>query len=188
MERRVVMYYLTVGYPLGAEIVENRMVSQVSFQSVVVNLIPLEYRIWSKFLLGAYETDVKKTLSEADLNGFAPTMNKLLQTGLLAGFPDGDFSGMRELIFLRQGIGTGLDLQSNVHCVVFRGKIELSVLEYDVWKSADGMVQYAELEKKVGLKHQLSCAEVQKTVIELCRRGLLLAVNREERYIFNEIT
>ena len=32
MERKLIMYYLTVGYPLGAEIIEDRMVSQVSFQ------------------------------------------------------------------------------------------------------------------------------------------------------------
>ena len=63
MERKLIMYYLTVGYPLGAEIIEDRMVSQVSFQSRIVRLIPLEYRIWSKFLLGAYENDVKNTLS-----------------------------------------------------------------------------------------------------------------------------
>ena len=74
------MYYLTVGYPLGAEIIEDRMVSQVSFQSRIVRLIPLEYRIWSKFLLGAYENDVKNTLSKEDLNGYAPTMNKLILT------------------------------------------------------------------------------------------------------------
>lgn len=183
MERSVNMYYLTVGYPLGAEIIDNRMVSQVSFQSAAVNLIPLEYRIWSKFLLGAYENDVKKTLSEADRNGFAPTMNKLLQTGLLIGFPDGDFSGMRELRFLRQGIGAGLDLQLNVHRVVFRGKAELSALEYDVWKEADGILPFAEQERRVALKHACSGFEVKETAVRLCRRGLLLAVNREERYI-----
>ena len=181
MERSVNMYYLTVGYPLGAEIIEDRMVSQVSFQSRVVRLIPLEYRIWSKFLLGAYENDVKNTLSKEDLNGYAPTMNKLIQTGLLAALSDGDFSGMETLIFLRQGIGSGIDLQLNAYCVTFRGKIQLSALEYDVWKEADGVITYDELERRVVSKYQLPYFEVRKTAAGLCRRGLLLAVNREER-------
>lgn len=174
------MYYLTAGYPLGAEIVGDRQVYQVSFQSKTVNLIPLEYRIWCKFLLGAYEKDVQKTLPEADLNGYAPTMSKLLQTGLLIALPDGDFSGMRALKFLRQGIGVGLDFQVNARCVVFREKIQLTALEYDVWKEADGIVTYGEIERRVILKYQLPAFEVQRTAIGLCRRGLILAVNRKE--------
>lgn len=174
------IYYLTTGYPLGAEIIEDRQVFQISFHSRIINLIPLEYRIWSKFLLGAYENDVRKTLTAADLNGFAPTMNKLIQTGLLAVFPDGNFSGMRILKFSRQGIGMGIDFQLNAHYVMFREKLKLSALEYDVWKEADGVITYAEVERRVVLKYQIPVFEVQKTVIGLCRRGLLLAVNREE--------
>ena len=52
------MYYLTVGYPLGSDIVENRLVFQVSLRKQTVQLIPLEYRIWGRFLLGAYGEEV----------------------------------------------------------------------------------------------------------------------------------
>ena len=54
------MYYLTVGYPLGSDIVENRLVFQVSLRKQAVQLIPLEYRIWGRFLLGAYGEEVEK--------------------------------------------------------------------------------------------------------------------------------
>ena len=178
MERGV-MYYLTIGYPLGAEIVEGRQTYGVSLKSRTVRLIPLEYRIWSKFLLGAYEDDVKKTLSDQDRTGLVPTMNKLLQTGMLIAFPDGEFSGMRELIFLRQGMGIGLDMRVKAYCVEFRGKIQLSEIEYDVWKKADGEITYGELERRMLLKHQNSVFEIQGIVIGLCRRGLLLSINKE---------
>lgn len=175
------MYYLTVGYPLGADIVENRQVFQVSLRNRAVSLIPLEYRIWGRYLLGAYEEEVEKSLPEADLRGFAPTMNKLIQTGLLAGFPDGDYTNMRPLKFLRQGIGEGLDLQTNSYQVVFRGRIALPPLEYDVWREADGENSYREIERRVILKRRNPRFEVERAVFSLCRQGLLLAVNREER-------
>ena len=175
------MYYLTVGYPLGSDIVENRLVFQVSLKKQTVQLIPLEYRIWGRFLLGAYGEEVEKSLPEADLRGFSPTMNKLIQTGLLASFPDGDYAQMKPLKFMRQGIGEGLDLQTNAYSVMFRGKVELSPLEYDVWREADGEISYREIERRVILKRRIPAFEAETSVFGLCRRGLLLAVNREER-------
>lgn len=175
------MYYLTIGYPLGAEIIEERQVYQISFKSGTVSLIPLEYRIWSRFLLGAYAQDVERTLSEQDRMGFEPTMNKLLQAGILLALPEGNFSGIRDLKFLRQGMGVGLDFQVNAYCVVFREKIQLSPIDYHVWKEADGEISYGEVERRILLKYQIPAFQIQKTVIGLCRRGLLLAVNRKDR-------
>ncbi len=108
-------------------------------------------------------------------------MNKLIQTGLLASFPDGDYAQMKPLKFMRQGIGEGLDLQTNAYSVMFRGKVELSPLEYDVWREADGEISYREIERRVILKRRIPAFEAEKSVFGLCRRGLLLAVNREER-------
>lgn len=175
------MYYLTVGYPLGMDIFEERQVYQISLRSTIINLIPLEHRIWSRFLLGAYENDVKKTLSEVDQKCFDITMKKLLHINMLVAVGEEQCSGLRGVKFLRQGIGVGVDLEKNIYEVLFREKIELTSLEYSVWKEADGNLTYENLEQKVASKCRKSFSEIQKTVIELCRRGMILAVNYEER-------
>ena len=175
------MYCLTVGYPLGAEIIDNRQVFQVSLNSRTIRLLPVEYRIWSRFLLGAYDNDVFKTLSEQDRNGFVPTMNKLVQVGLLAVLQDDNYSEMPMLKFLRQGIGIGFEFETNTYNVMFREKVQLTSLEYAVWKEADGLLSYREIERRIVLKYQCPVLEVQNTLVRLCRRGLVISVNKEER-------
>lgn len=173
------MYCLTVGYPLGSEIIENRLMYQVSINNHTLRLLPIEYRIWSRFLLGADEKEVEKTLSEQDQDGFIPTINKLFHVGMLQRLST-DFSEMKKLIFLRQGIGVGQDLEQNVYHIVFRDTIPLDYCEYAVWKEANGSISFGELEKRLILRYKFTVEEVRNTTLKLCRKGILITVNREE--------
>ena len=173
------MYYLTIGYPLGAEIIDNRQIYQISLNSKTIRLLPIEYRIWSRFLLGAQDEEVERTLSEQDQYGFAPTMNKLLQAGMLHPL-SGDFSEMKDLIFLRQGIGAGLDFETNTYNIVFCNIIQLNFLEYSIWKEANGVIAFEELERRLILKYKYSVENIRNTVVGLCRRGILISINRIE--------
>lgn len=173
------VYCLTVGYPLGLEIIENRLMYQVSINNRTIRLLPIEYRIWSRFLLGADEKEVEKTLSEQDHDGFIPTINKLFHVGLLQRL-SADFSEMKKLIFFRQGIGIGQDLEQKVYHIVFRDTISLDYCEYAVWKEANGSISFGELEQRLILKYKFTVEEIRNTTLKLCRKGILITVNREE--------
>lgn len=168
------MYYLTIGYPLGSEIIDKRQVYQVSLNSKTIRLLPIEYRIWSRFLLGADDEEVASTLSEQDQYGFVPTINKLLHVGMLQPISD-----LRKVQFMRQGIGVGFDHKAKVYEVLFCDKLKLSKMEYAVWKEADGLLPYTVIARRINIKYGYSIDEIEKTIITLCRRGLVIAINRE---------
>ncbi len=170
------MYYLTIGYPLGSEIINKRQVYQVSLNSKTIRLLPIEYRIWSRFLLGADDEEVVCTLSEQNQYGFVPTINKLLHVGMLQPISD-----LKEVKFMRQGIGIGFEHSANKYEVLFCNKLALSMLEYAIWKEADGLITYSEIVRRITIKYGYLIDEIEKTLINLCRRGLVIAINKEER-------
>lgn len=176
------MYYLTIGYPLGSEIINNRQVYQVSLNSRIFRLLPIEYRIWSRFLLGADDTEVESTLSEQDQYGFVPTLNKLLHAGLLQ-----PISNLRKLKFMRQGIGVGFNPETKVFEIIFGDKLILSANEYAIWKEADGVITYNEIARRINIKLGYSIDEIRKILINLCRKGLVIAINQEKGEMTDEI-
>jgi len=173
------MYCLTIGYPLGSEIVNNRQICQVSVNSRIMQLQPMEYHIWGSFLLGAYIEDVEKTLSGQELLVLAPTINKLVENGMLIGFPDHDFSEMKSLIFMRLGVGDGFNSTTGTYRVLFKDHVSLNAFEYDVWRQADGSLTYKEIEQRMTYKYNNHVSKVKETIFRLCRMGLLIAINRK---------
>jgi hypothetical protein len=135
--------------------------------------------IWGRFLLGAYVDDVENTLTEQEQPYLAPIIQKLVQNGLLIGFPEGDFAEMNSLIFMRQGIGIGCDGDSSEYQIMFKDAVSVNAFSYDVWRQADGCLTYAEIEQRMVYKYKCQPVKIQETIFKLWRKGLLLALNRK---------
>ena len=171
------MYYLTTGYPLGTKIEEGRLIYRVSLNGRYYPLIPVERRIWEAFLLGAYEEEVIGRLSEADRSAYQVTMQKFCQqTGLLQQLDEPAFTRLGELLFLRQGIGEGLDIEDGTYKILFRQQVTVTESEYEIWCMADGSTPCRVMEQRLSGGKVTSFRE---TVIRMCRKGLLIASGRE---------
>lgn len=174
------MYYLTVGYPIGTKIEENRQIFQVSIKGEFKKLTPLEFRVWKMFLLGGYKEEIQKNMQGVAADLFFNTVMKLVLTGLLEELNDSDFKDLGKLKFMRQGIGLGLNFDDNQYYVLFRDELPISKLEYEVWSLMDGSMPFADIEKKVMEQERASNLLVRAACLKLCNKGLTLALNRDE--------
>lgn len=174
------MYYLTVGYPIGTKVEDNRQIFQVSLRGELKKLTPIEFRVWKMFLLGGYKEEIQKNMPGVAEDLFFNTVMKLVLQGLLEELNDSDFKDLGKLKFMRQGIGLGFNFDDNEYYVLFRNELPISKLEYEVWSLMDGSMPFSEIEKNVMVQEKASNLLVRAACLKLCNKGLTLALNRNE--------